>query len=267
MRFSSVLGLPSTLRLLLLLLAIMLVQDGLSFVLRPFSMPAVQRASHTFQSAVQVSRVTNPADAIEISEFFVTSFWDAPITKAKQKDQLKSEVYRDLTTRYIGKGGAGGGASAASARIPAATGMGKSALLVAKEGGKVIGCVGLETRVIREGQVTKFEVVGKGDAPGTSIGPVVANLAVDRMLRRKGIGKKILAECEKIVKGWGFQELWLVVDEKNKAARGLYEKNGYELVARDPRGMKVIPTEWQLKDYLEGDKGGSEGKCVRQLCW
>lgn len=69
----------------------------------------------------------------------------------------------------------------------------------------MIGCVGLETRVIREGQVTKFEVVGKGDAPGTSIGPVVANLAVDRKLRRKGIGKKILAECEKIVKGWGFQ--------------------------------------------------------------
>ncbi len=79
----------------------------------------------------------------------------------------------------------------------------------------MIGCVGLETRVIREGQVTKFEVVGKGDAPGTSIGPVVANLAVDRTLRRKGIGKKILAECEKVVKGWGYQ----VQREEGKGGR------------------------------------------------
>lgn len=39
---------------------------------------------------------------------------------------------------------------------------GKSALLVAKEGGRVVGCVGLETRVIRDGQVTKLEAV-KGD--------------------------------------------------------------------------------------------------------
>lgn len=40
---------------------------------------------------------------------------------------------------------AGGGSKSSS----------RSALLVAKEGGKVVGCVGLETRVIREGQVTK----------------------------------------------------------------------------------------------------------------
>jgi len=66
------------------------------------------------------------------------------------------------------------------------------------------------------------------------------------------------------------QELWLVVDEKNKAARGLYEKNGYELIARDPRGMKVVPTEWQLKEVLvtnlcmrkdlrKGGRGGGGG--------
>ena len=143
------------------------------------------------------------------------------------------KVYRDLTTRYIK---ADSGSTA------------KSALLVARDNGKVVGCVGLETRVIREGQVTKFETVAKSGAPGASVGPVVANLAVDRTLRRKGVGKKILGECERVAKGWGFQELWLVVDEKNKPARGLYEKNGYELMARDPRGFKVVPTQWQLKE-------------------
>lgn len=111
-----------------------------------------------------------------------------------------------------------------------------------------MGCVGLETRVIREGQVTKYESVLKADAPGASVAPVLANLAVDRALRRKGIGRKVLGECERLVNGWGFPELWLVVDEKNKNARQLYEKAGYELMSRDPRGLKVVPTEWQLKE-------------------
>lgn len=48
--------------------------------------------------------------------------------------------------------------------------------------------------------------------------------------------------------GWGFNELWLVVDEKNKPARTLYEKAGFELMGRDPRGRKVVPTEWQLRE-------------------
>lgn len=48
--------------------------------------------------------------------------------------------------------------------------------------------------------------------------------------------------------GWGFEELWLVVDEKNKPARTLYEKAGFELMGRDPRGRKVVPTEWQLRE-------------------
>ena len=56
---------------------------------------------------------------------------------------------------------------------------GKSALLVAKDGGRVVGCVGLETRVVRDGQVTKLESL-KGDTPGASLQPVIANLAVDR---------------------------------------------------------------------------------------
>lgn len=147
--------------------------------------------------------MTNPAEAEGISEFFVSSFWDTPITKPRQREQLKSEVYRDLTARYISGAGKSGASSPAGSRMGAA--RGKSALLVAKEGGKVVGCGGLETRVIREGLVTKYEVVKRGDPPGTSLGPVLANLAVDRTLRRKGVGKKILMECERVVKGWGFQ--------------------------------------------------------------
>lgn len=71
---------------------------------------------------------------------------------------------------------------------------------MAKDGGRVVGCVGLETRVIRDGQVTKLESL-KGDVPNASVQPVIANLAVDRSIRRKGIGRKVLQECERVVKG------------------------------------------------------------------
>ncbi len=39
---------------------------------------------------------------------------------------------------------------------------GKSALVVAKDGGRVVGCAGIETRVVRDGQVTKMETI-KGE--------------------------------------------------------------------------------------------------------
>lgn len=37
--------------------------------------------------------------------------------------------------------------------------------------------------------------------PNASVQPVIANLAVDRTIRRKGVGAKILRECERVVKG------------------------------------------------------------------
>jgi hypothetical protein len=39
-----------------------------------------------------------------------------------------------------------------------------------------------------------------------------------------------------------------VVDERNKPAKQLYEKLGYEVITRDPKGSKVVPSEWQLRE-------------------
>lgn len=48
-----------------------------------------------------MSRVTNAKDAEAITDFFVENFWETPISKPKQRQQLMSEVYKDLTTRYM----------------------------------------------------------------------------------------------------------------------------------------------------------------------
>ena len=145
--------------------------------------------------------MTSPREAGAITDFFVDNFWDAPISKPKQRQQLSLEVYKDLTSRYVTSkavrvlyivhvGGTEGKTDPPPPPPPQQKNCGqysivqkpaggKSALLVAKDGGRVVGCVGLETRVVRDGQITKMESL-KGDIPGASLQPVIANLAVDR---------------------------------------------------------------------------------------
>lgn len=57
--------------------------------------------------------------------------------------------------------------------------------------------------------------------------PYLSNLAVRQEYRCRGIGKKLLATCERVVTGWGFQDLYLHVLETNNSARQLYLKTGY----------------------------------------
>ena len=57
--------------------------------------------------------------------------------------------------------------------------------------------------------------------------PYISNLAVSNDCRRQGVAYKLLEHCEKIVKLWGFREIWLHVLEDNLAAQHLYHKKGY----------------------------------------
>lgn len=49
----------------------------------------------------KVDRVTSSGEAGAITDFFVDNFWDAPIFKPKQRQQLSLEVYKDLISRYM----------------------------------------------------------------------------------------------------------------------------------------------------------------------
>ncbi|MBW4419749.1 MAG: GNAT family N-acetyltransferase [Myxacorys californica WJT36-NPBG1] len=59
--------------------------------------------------------------------------------------------------------------------------------------------------------------------------PYLSNLAVREDYRGRGIAKKLLATCDRIVTGWGFQEIYLHVLETNNSARQLYLKAGYQV--------------------------------------
>lgn len=52
--------------------------------------------------------------------------------------------------------------------------------------------------------------------------PYLANLAVRRSARRRGIGRVLGMACEELARGWGFEDILLQVEEDNVAARELY---------------------------------------------
>ena len=56
----------------------------------------------------------------------------------------------------------------------------------------------------------------------------ITNLAVDKDLRGQGYGEKILSQALEMLKKQGVTTVFLEVRRSNAAARGLYEKTGFE---------------------------------------
>ena len=59
--------------------------------------------------------------------------------------------------------------------------------------------------------------------------PYIANLAVGKPYRRRGIASKLLKHCERTAQSWGFTEIYLHVLDNNSQARQLYGNCGYHL--------------------------------------
>jgi ribosomal protein S18 acetylase RimI-like enzyme len=59
--------------------------------------------------------------------------------------------------------------------------------------------------------------------------PYIANLAVSRSFRRRGVARLLLAKCDCIALSWGCRHLNLHVLEDNQCARALYYRSGYEV--------------------------------------
>ncbi|NEZ61925.1 GNAT family N-acetyltransferase [Leptolyngbyaceae cyanobacterium CCMR0082] len=71
--------------------------------------------------------------------------------------------------------------------------------------------------------------------------PYIANVAVERQHRRRGLAQQMLLACEYIGKNWGCQQLYLHVATDNPPAIALYHKIGYQLHSQHP---------WQRKQMM-----------------
>jgi ribosomal protein S18 acetylase RimI-like enzyme len=85
-------------------------------------------------------------------------------------------------------------------------------VLVAEEGGEVVGMATMQTLV--------------STAEGGPVGSV-EDLVVCSHFRGRGIGSKLIAALEDIARGEGFLRLQLLADERNAPAASFYAERGW----------------------------------------
>lgn len=104
-----------------------------------------------------------------------------------------------------------------------------SVFLCAKSNGKIVGYIGASV-VLDEAYVSDI-AVAKGE-------------------RRKGIGKRLLEECENVCRKKGASFLSLEVRKSNEKARALYEKRGFCVLGErknfysEPRENALVMTKY-----------------------
>jgi GNAT superfamily N-acetyltransferase len=69
---------------------------------------------------------------------------------------------------------------------------------------------------------------GGGDTDGADLQPYLSNLCVEESFRGKQLGRALVRCVENIAKEtWGYNRMYLHVDEDNDAALNLYKSEGY----------------------------------------
>jgi DNA-binding MarR family transcriptional regulator/N-acetylglutamate synthase-like GNAT family acetyltransferase len=75
-------------------------------------------------------------------------------------------------------------------------------------------------------------------------------LLVEPKARGFGIGARLISECERFARQAGYRKITLWTNSVLVAARHLYEKAGYRLVAKEPLhnfGHQLVSETWELK--------------------
>ena len=101
--------------------------------------------------------------------------------------------------------------------------------------GELTGCAGIEVSQIPEKNLKSLKTLATA--------PLMSNLAVGQKFRRKGIAEKLVTEVERMVRyEWGYDECYLYVEERNKAAVRLYQKLGYKKMWIDKEATTLLPS-------------------------
>ena len=84
-----------------------------------------------------------------------------------------------------------------------------------------------ERNTLRKAPLAELVPMLIGD--GTAVRPVLSNLAVARAARRRGLGRELVAACERVARDeWASDALLLIVEAANEPARALYRGLGFE---------------------------------------
>ena len=114
----------------------------------------------------------------------------------------------------------------------------KEACWIAERDGANVGCV--------------FLVQARDDASGEPVegSAQLRLLLVEPTARGLGIGARLVAECEHFARRTGYRRIVLWTNSVLVAARAIYAKAGYRLVAGEPHesfGHRLVGETWQLE--------------------
>jgi ribosomal protein S18 acetylase RimI-like enzyme len=163
-----------------------------------------------------------PQALLDASDMFVDAFWigkvggGAATLDDKQKRSLSSTQFAEFRARYAG------------------VRRGQSELVLCKlPNGEIVGCAGIEVSPIPEDNL-------KGQTMDRA--PLMSNVAVSKKYRRKGIAETLVKEVERLSRyEWGYNDVYLYVEERNTSALKLYQKLGYRKVWVDKDAKTLLP--------------------------
>ena len=172
------------------------------------------------------------------SDFFVDAFWTGKVgggaveLSERQQRQLSSLQFAEFRKRYAG-------VTRGQAELILCYGE-----TATDDDPLLIGCAGMEVQEISppDGQSKK-----KQPASITSPivrAPLMSNVAVSKDFRRRGIGEALVKEAENIAQyQWGFTDMYLFVEQRNRSAIKLYQKLGYAKQWVDPDAKTLLPSK------------------------
>ena len=189
---------------------------------------AAPRTHQKTVAALKIRTIYSNEDLDRAADFFVDAFWDSRENGLGERERgsLQRDQLRDWQRRY------------GETVVPGPP-EGNRLLLAEDWRGRIVGCVSvssgpyqriLESRINdggfdpRKGKV-EFEEPAR---PRNAAVPLMANLAVARSARRRGVGKKLAVAAERHARDFGYSEIVLLVEEGNTPAQKLYKRMGYQ---------------------------------------
>jgi ribosomal protein S18 acetylase RimI-like enzyme len=160
----------------------------------------------------------------EAADFFVGAFWESKVGGGTKKltDKQRTQILVSQTMEF-------------RKRYGAVSGQRQSELVLARNANnEMMGVCAIGVEEIPDNGKT---------GRGSTRAPLMSNVAVGKQFRRRGIAEDLVKEVEEIArKQWGYDEVYLYVEERNKAAVRLYQKLGYRKIWTDNTARTMVPT-------------------------
>jgi ribosomal protein S18 acetylase RimI-like enzyme len=176
---------------------------------------------------------------LQASDFFVDAFWTGKVgggateLSDRQQRQLSSLQFAEFRKRYAG----------------VTRGQAELILCYGEVAGSedeqlLIGCAGMEVQEISPPMKGGTENRKNSISNPIVMAPLMSNVAVSRDYRRRGVGEALVKEAENIARyQWGFTDMYLFVEQRNKSAIKLYQKLGYSKLWVDPDAKTLLPSK------------------------